>query len=343
MNGEINEERRVSLVSTTEADDPLEVNLSSGLNKVGRLQEGNILVLASPAVSRYHAQIVVTPRAVYLRDLGSANGTFVNGEQVNSRQIQAGDLIGFSDVFTFRLVVEGEEPAQIHLPQPTGSETHKWVQTGPLFEEGVVDPLESEPTNSLDEGEISQDETLPLPLPPPQLELTAPPDKKLLGLQTLEGDGFQLAAILELTERSESVNSLPELEQLMVQVLNGIITCQRGFITYHLPGGDWKLLMVARPHSWDRREVRLLLQRALREPGASRVQDSRQDLSLGAADTEQGDSRVLLPLRSGGTALGAVFLVTPMPHSVDTRTVRMLDHYAQKVSELILRLMASGA
>ena len=41
-----------------------------------------------------------------LRDLGSANGTFHNGQRVVNAHLHDGDLVGFSDVFAFRLVVK---------------------------------------------------------------------------------------------------------------------------------------------------------------------------------------------------------------------------------------------
>ena len=316
---------QVSLVATT--GETLEVFLGQGVNMVGRQPEENTLVLTSPAVSRYHDLGVVTERAIYLRDLGSANGTFHNGERVVTAQLQAGDLVGFSDVFTFRVHVACEAASVETAAEGefSGAPTNMWEQTGPLFEEGAVEPLRT------GESAVARAPSEPPPVGP-ELPAQANP------LQTLEGDGFQLAAILELSERAGSLDSLEQLERLMVRVLDGLLSCQRGFITYHLPGGDWKLLMVARPHAWDRREVRRLLQLALRESKTEKVPDSRRDDRLGAATTEQGDARVLVPLRAQDRALGAVFLVTPLPHSIDARVVRLLEHYARTVSSAIVRL-----
>jgi len=81
------------------------------------------IVLDSSAVSRQHARIVVLDGAHYVEDLGSRNGTFVNGKVVVDRQIlRENDELGICDiVFSFHLEppkaplaardTESEEPA----------------------------------------------------------------------------------------------------------------------------------------------------------------------------------------------------------------------------------------
>jgi pSer/pThr/pTyr-binding forkhead associated (FHA) protein len=53
------------------------------------------LVLDEPEMSRKHAMIEVTPAGIYLRDMGSSNGTFVNGVQVRDAVLYSGDQIAF--------------------------------------------------------------------------------------------------------------------------------------------------------------------------------------------------------------------------------------------------------
>ena len=53
------------------------------------------LVLDEPEMSRRHAMIEVTADGIYLRDMGSANGTFVNGVQVRDAVLYSGDQIAF--------------------------------------------------------------------------------------------------------------------------------------------------------------------------------------------------------------------------------------------------------
>jgi hypothetical protein len=57
------------------------------------------VVIDSPEVSRRHAEIAWTPPGVWvIKDLGSSNGTFVNGKRVESCPITADDLIGIGPV-----------------------------------------------------------------------------------------------------------------------------------------------------------------------------------------------------------------------------------------------------
>lgn len=53
------------------------------------------LILDEPEMSRHHAVIENAGDGVYLRDLGSANGTFVNGVQVRDAVLHTDDQIAF--------------------------------------------------------------------------------------------------------------------------------------------------------------------------------------------------------------------------------------------------------
>lgn len=76
---------------------------------IGRAAE-NDLVLADASVSNEHAQVLVEDGSYFLSDLGSTNGTFVNGEQLTApRILVAGDQVQFGRAsFTFDLEEEGQ-------------------------------------------------------------------------------------------------------------------------------------------------------------------------------------------------------------------------------------------
>jgi DNA-binding winged helix-turn-helix (wHTH) protein len=77
------------------------IPLLTGPNVIGRDLEATVFVEAS-SVSRRHARIVVTADGVALEDLGSKNGTFVNGRRVTgSASLRNGDEVR---VGTVRLV-----------------------------------------------------------------------------------------------------------------------------------------------------------------------------------------------------------------------------------------------
>lgn len=83
-----------------EGDDVGEVELTRPTTSIGR-QPGNDIVLNTSAVSRYHAQFDVAEGKVFLVDLGTVNGTFVNDRQIepNSRvPLSDGDVIMMGDM-----------------------------------------------------------------------------------------------------------------------------------------------------------------------------------------------------------------------------------------------------
>ena len=63
---------------------------------IGR-DPGNDLVLDSPIVSRRHAELEVRDDAAVWRDLGSANGTAVNGRVISEQMLRDGDIIRIGD------------------------------------------------------------------------------------------------------------------------------------------------------------------------------------------------------------------------------------------------------
>ncbi len=64
------------------------------------------LVLASPKVSRRHAQISRVGLSLNIEDLESSNGTFINNEQVGSSKLKNGDQIQFGLTERFMVVLE---------------------------------------------------------------------------------------------------------------------------------------------------------------------------------------------------------------------------------------------
>jgi DNA-binding NtrC family response regulator len=75
--------------------------------------EGNDLRLTDPTVSRVHATLSTGSEGVRIRDLGSTNGTFVDGVRVRDGYIAAGNLVRVGDT-TLR-ADQAQEPVQIEL------------------------------------------------------------------------------------------------------------------------------------------------------------------------------------------------------------------------------------
>ena len=73
------------------------VSLVSRPVRVGRADD-NDLVLADPEVSRHHARLEPDGQDWRAIDLGSTNGTWVNGARLNAATIAAGDEVAFGSV-----------------------------------------------------------------------------------------------------------------------------------------------------------------------------------------------------------------------------------------------------
>jgi pSer/pThr/pTyr-binding forkhead associated (FHA) protein len=88
----------------------LELNL--GVNHFGRDPENHFPV-NHPTVSSRHCELVLTADGVLLRDLGSTNGTFINGALVKSAVLQPGQMLRLGDV---EFVVDTTD-AHIAIPE----------------------------------------------------------------------------------------------------------------------------------------------------------------------------------------------------------------------------------
>lgn len=97
-----------------------EFSLSDGVTRVGRDPASNEIVLADSSVSSRHAAIEVTPSAVVLRDLGSANGTCLNGVAIHRPvQIGQGDRVRFGDrELVFERQASQPSPVPRGIPTP---------------------------------------------------------------------------------------------------------------------------------------------------------------------------------------------------------------------------------
>ncbi len=85
-------QERPRLVTIGGNDRGKEFPLENGDNGIGRGLD-NVVVLADIAVSRKHTLICQEANQFVLRDLGSGNGTLINGERVHTHTLKDGDQI----------------------------------------------------------------------------------------------------------------------------------------------------------------------------------------------------------------------------------------------------------
>lgn len=74
------------------------INIHANPFRIGRLPQLD-LWLPDGAVSKTHAELVLQGRKLVVRDLGSTNGTFINGQRVSpAAALRHGDLLQFASV-----------------------------------------------------------------------------------------------------------------------------------------------------------------------------------------------------------------------------------------------------
>jgi hypothetical protein len=89
--------------------------LNKGIITIGR-DITNDIVINDPEVSRHHARLTQTGAGYTLEDLGSTNGTFVNGQRLTgARPLANGDMVGMGETVT--LAYEAISPAAYADPR----------------------------------------------------------------------------------------------------------------------------------------------------------------------------------------------------------------------------------
>jgi hypothetical protein len=90
---------------------------------LGREHATADLVIPDPGVSRRHARVLTNSGGVILEDLGSSNGTYVNGERISGPvELGAGDEVQLGD--TVLGVQDGTAATAVMAPGPPATEQH---------------------------------------------------------------------------------------------------------------------------------------------------------------------------------------------------------------------------
>lgn len=99
------------LIIRTGPNEGMAFDLTKESTVMGR-DVSNDIVLADTEVSRQHARISRTPSGFVFEDLGSTNGSFINGERLLApRVLKAGDLIGLGENVTLTFDAVAAEAA----------------------------------------------------------------------------------------------------------------------------------------------------------------------------------------------------------------------------------------
>ena len=93
------------LVLTDGGGEGKRFEFTSDVTRIGRRDENDV-TLDSGSVSGTHAEIIRTAEGFELRDLGSTNGTFLNGERVQTARLHRNDIIRLGNV---SLMLDGDD------------------------------------------------------------------------------------------------------------------------------------------------------------------------------------------------------------------------------------------
>ena len=166
----------------TSADNSQTYELKAGAPMVvGRAPTSDIPVF-DPTISRRHAELVTDDRGVQVRDLGSSNGTFLNGSRIETCTVAVGDTVTFGKV-AFKL-----HPASI-TSAPTVADA-KDAPSGATIVRQL--PVRNTPGSAFDAIKSGEQAAVPEPEKIVQQKL-----KILLDVSTQLGRAIDTDAILE--------------------------------------------------------------------------------------------------------------------------------------------------
>ena len=242
---------------------------------LGRDSSRSNLVIRSEHISRLHCEIVLHDDTVWVRDLGSQNGTWVNHQRVSGAElhpVQVGDHIGLSQYVRFVLARDDAMVA------PTNIEVS-------------AEDFREQPT-FLGEAARLKESTAPGPPPGPgELDLglsaAAPPPSSEQQLGELERQRNVLAILYQISLSCLATDDLDEVDELLTNVFSRAVPMDAGLLMY-LRGGSWRVVVCPGSTMAPTRElVRALFQAASQssEPQELRGHQARESFgpSVGAA------------------------------------------------------------
>ena len=151
-------------------------------------------VIDEPTMSRVHAEISPVEGGVMLKDLGSSNGTFLNGSRIGMAIVMPGDTIGLGEAeFT---LVEDAVP-----PEPAQSQPPELAKTVAVdhFEPPQIEPPPAQPAPP----EIQDLEEPPAEMPEPE------PEPEPEAIKAYEAKEQPQPDVLRFTRTRESANFEP--------------------------------------------------------------------------------------------------------------------------------------
>lgn len=127
------------------------ITLKRDVIVVGRKPGLCDLIVERPSVSKLHCVLVKTDGLLFVRDLGSTNGTKVNGQRVTRGALLPGDELAFASV-RFRVHL-GPDPSEPEPEDESLAGTLYDAEVAPDFDEEFADEAEDVEDQAVEEDE----------------------------------------------------------------------------------------------------------------------------------------------------------------------------------------------
>ena len=108
-------EKQIELLIVAGEFEGEKIPLSSKPIVIGKDQRRCNLIFADSMISRMHCQIQIQNNHIYVRDLNSTNGTWINDQRIqHETQVRVGDIISLAGRTVFQIIqVPKQQPARV--------------------------------------------------------------------------------------------------------------------------------------------------------------------------------------------------------------------------------------
>lgn len=103
-----------ALVMVREGQPPRRFVLAKEVTVIGRKEDCDLRIPLSE-ISRRHCKLVKTDTGLRVEDMGSSNGTLVNGQKINEIDLEPGDRLTVGSM-SFVVQIDGDPPVEEASP-----------------------------------------------------------------------------------------------------------------------------------------------------------------------------------------------------------------------------------
>jgi len=303
------------------------VRLSKEVTTIGRSKENDIVFL-DHTVSRKHAKITKTDQGHLLSDLGSYNGTLVNGTMIQSALLNHEDIIKLGlNTLVFLSRPEREKPFKGTLTLSSGSDPGEDVEPIVKAASETASPMDSQDLLISKEGGDGAKALAG------EKEVETPELKR--ELSALERTNKVLYVLYEISRQLNSLHDFGELLNKIMDLVFVVIDADYGFLILTGEGDGEELIPVvvkSRETLMGRQDSlkasRTIISRVIRDGVALLTSNAMTDSRLDHAKSlllQQIRSAICVPLWRKDKIIGVIQL----------ESVRLDNQFTQEDLELL--------